>query len=131
MGGWCCYLLMENSQIILLGRLDFCVDLCPGARNLWFTKEKGRLLVPLFFFVVYPYTIIGIVVDVEVATTTAFIVCLDTTTEIIYVIIKSYLRERTAIWTLNHILSPSATTRHRPNHNGLKSHHSQGVHCLL
>ena len=58
-----------------------------------FTKRKGRLLVLFLFFVVYPYTIIGIVIDMEVATATAFIVCFDTTTEIVYVIVKSYLCE--------------------------------------
>ena len=41
-------------------------------------------------------------IDMEVATATAFIVCFDATAEIVYVIVKSYLCERTAIWTFYH-----------------------------
>ena len=58
----------------------------------------GRLpallfLVLFFCFIIYPYTIIGIMVDVKMTTTTAIIVGFDTTAKIVYIIVKSYLGE--------------------------------------
>ena len=65
----------------------------PSGSDRWGGCPPSLFLVLFFCFIVYPYAIIGVMIDVEMATTITVKMGFDTTAKIVYIIVKSYLGE--------------------------------------